>query len=41
MERLNDFLRKYDKIAIALSGGADSACLLKACLLYTSDAADD
>ena len=30
MERLNDFLRKYDKIAIALSGGADSACLLKA-----------
>ena len=30
MERLNDFLRKYDKVAIALSGGADSACLLKA-----------
>ena len=29
MEKLADFLKQYDKIAVALSGGVDSACLLK------------
>lgn len=29
MEKLTNYLKQYDKLAIALSGGVDSACLLR------------
>ena len=29
MEKLSNYLKQYDKLAVALSGGVDSACLLR------------